>query len=86
LTTKVKERGQQLGSFEARLQRAQADLDERAEEIKEANNRTNTLQDSFDNEANQHRVLREEANKIRLRLKDFIQFSVKIAELDLPDV
>ena len=86
LTTKVKERGQQLGSFEARLQRAQTDLDGRVEEIKQAHNRTNALRGSLDNEANQHRVLREEANKIRLRLKDFIQFSVKIAELDLADV
>jgi chromosome segregation ATPase len=86
MTMKVKERGQQLGSLEARLQRAQADLDGRAEEIEEARSRMNTLQSSFDNEANQHRVLREEANKIRLRLKDFIQFSVRITELDLTDV
>lgn len=86
LTAKVKERGQQLASFEARLQRAQTDLDGRSEEIKEAHNRTKALQGSLDNEANQHRVLREEANKIRLRLKDFIQFSVKIAELDLADM
>lgn len=86
LTTKVKERGQQLGSFEARLQRAQTDLDGRAKEIEEAHNGINALRGSLDNEANQHRVLREEANKTRLRLKDFIQFSVKIAELDLANV
>lgn len=86
LTAKVKERGQLLASIEARLQRAQADLDGRAEEIEEAHNRANSLRASLDNEANQHRVLREEANKIRLRLKDFFQFSVKIAELDLADV
>lgn len=86
LTTKVKERGQLLASIEARLQRAQADLDGRAEEIGEAHNRANALRASLDNEANQHRVLREEANKIRLRLKEFVQFSVKIAELNLADV
>jgi predicted RNase H-like nuclease (RuvC/YqgF family) len=86
LTTKIKERGQQLGSLEARLERALADLDGRAEEIEEAHNRTEALQCSLDNEANQHRILKEEASKIRLRLKDFIQFSVRIAELDLADV
>jgi chromosome segregation ATPase len=86
MTLKVKERGQKIGSLEARLQRAQVDLDERAEEIEEARNRTTALQDSFDNESNQHRVLREEANKIRVRLKNFVQLSVKIVELDLADV
>ncbi|KAF2633277.1 hypothetical protein BU25DRAFT_416521 [Macroventuria anomochaeta] len=86
VTKRVKEKGQQLGELEAKLQRAQADLDGRVEEIKEAQNRMSALRDSFENEANQHRVLREEANKNRVRLKDFVQFSVKIAELDLPDI
>ncbi|KAJ4993160.1 MEI5 protein [Stagonosporopsis vannaccii] len=86
MTTKIKERGQQLGILEARLQRAQADLENRAKEVEDARTSMGALQDSFDNEANQHRVLREEASKIRVRLKDFVQFSVKITELDVTDV
>lgn len=86
LTTNVKERGQRLGELEAKLQHAQADLDGRNEEIEKAQIRINTIQGSLDNETNQHRVLREEANKSRLRLKEFIQFSVKITELDLKDI
>lgn len=86
ITAKVKERGQQIGFLEAKLQHAQADLDGQAKEIEKVRNHANTLQDSFDNEANQHKVLREEANKIRARFKELLQYSVKFAELDLADV
>jgi chromosome segregation ATPase len=86
MTKRMKERGQQLGELEARLQRAQADMNERVQEIEKAHSQIDALQRSLEDETGQHRVLKEEANKTRARLKDFLQFSVKITELDLPDM
>ncbi|KAF3050543.1 hypothetical protein E8E11_010564, partial [Didymella keratinophila] len=85
MTKRVKERGQRLGELEARLQSAQADMKERDHEIEQVRDQMGVMQGAFDNEVSQHKALKDEANKVNTRLKNFIQLSVKITELDLPD-
>lgn len=83
MTKRLKERNQQVGELEARLQNTQADADGRIEELRKSHEQMAVLKRSFEDEVTKHQSLKEEATKTRERLRDFVQFSVRIKELDL---
>lgn len=86
MTRRTKEKDQQLAELDARLQRALTDVTDRTREIEHAHQRLEVLQRSLDDEVDQHCALKEDAVKSRDRIKEFVQLSVKIKGLDIPDV
>ncbi|PSN60506.1 hypothetical protein BS50DRAFT_625878 [Corynespora cassiicola Philippines] len=86
MTKRLKEKDQQFVAIEARLQKSRDEANDCKKELKKSLDKVAALEKSLGDEENDHRILKEEATTVKERLKEFVQFSVKIKELDLPVV
>jgi chromosome segregation ATPase len=84
VTMRFKEQNHRLIELEARMERTQADSDARAQELEKSREQMTVQKRLFDEEAKRHQTLKDEAKKMKERMQTFIQFSVRIKELDLP--
>jgi chromosome segregation ATPase len=85
VTIRFKEQECQLIELEARMETTQADSAACALQLRESQEQTTAQKRLFDEEAKRHQSLKDEAKKLKERVRAFHQFSVRTEELDLPE-
>lgn len=86
VTKRLKDKDRKLGELDTRLSDAQTEISDYAEKLKQAEEHTAAQKKLLEDETRSRKSLQDEAEKMRGKLKEFQQFSVRMKELDLPEM
>ena len=86
MTQSLEEKDRQLTELGARLQTAEMTNKDHTEKLKKAHSDTNSLKNLLKDEEKTHLALQAEFDKMKGKLQEFQQFSVRTKDLDLTEV